>query len=198
MPAFSILTDLVICLVTYVCTAGFTLRWVHRTNQDRVQKTADVTRSILVRLAVIVGGLFVACWLSDIAVWIPLLALALLVILALTGGLLGLPVAAFLWMIQQYVLGFPARDELFLAPPGPIVPPRSEPIDLTQLIGRDATVLSPLKPTGEILLCEARHTATSESGGYLDPGEVVVVSGVKDGRLMVRQRSDTRRESPWK
>ena len=67
-----------------------------------------------------------------------------------------------------------------------------------KVIGHDATVLSPLKPTGEIVVCEVRHTATSESGGYLDSGDVVVVSGVRDGRLLVRQRSDTSRESPWK
>jgi hypothetical protein len=198
MPAFSVLTDSMICLIAYVCAAGFTLRWVHRSNQDRVQKTADVTRSILVRLAVIVGGLFVACWLIDIAAWIPLLALGILLMFGLTGGLLGLPVAAVFWMIQQYILGFPDRDELILAPPGPIAREHSESAALTQLIGHDATVLSPLKPTGEIDVCEARHTATSESGGYLDPGDVVVVTGVKDGRLLVRQRSDTCRESPWK
>lgn len=198
MPAFSVLTDSIICLFAYACTAGCTLRWVHRSNQDRVQKTADVTRSILVRLAVIVGGLFVACWLSDIAAWIPLLALGLLMMFGLTGGLLGIPVAAVYWLIQQYVLGFPVRDELILTPLGPITREHTEPAALTQLIGRDATVISPLKPTGEILVCEARHTATSESGGYLDSGDVVVVSGVKDGRLLVRQRSEASRESPWK
>jgi membrane protein implicated in regulation of membrane protease activity len=191
MPGFSLLTDLITSLIVYVCAAALTLRWIHRTDQVRVPRNPDVTRLVIGRLAVVVGGLFVACWLSGIAVWVPVLAMGLLMLFALVGDALGLPGVVVFWVVQQYVLGFPARDDLFLTPPASMNREHSEPVALMQLVGQNATTLSPLKPTGEIILGDARYTAASESGGYLRPGEVVVISGVKDGRLLVRWRNGT-------
>ncbi len=187
MPSFSPLTDSIIAIVAFTSCAAFTLRWVHHSDQARVTKTPETTRLVVVRLAVVVGILLGACGLLDIAIWIPMAALALLLLLAWGDSFLGLPGIAFLWVIQQYVLGFPAREDVFPGHSRIAARSHAQRSDLTRYIGARATTSSALKPAGEVTLGGAQHIATSENGAYLDSGETVVVTGAKNRSLLVRR-----------
>ena len=49
-----------------------------------------------------------ACGLFDVAIWVPIVVLALLLLLAWGGVVFGFPGIVAFWVIQQYVLGFRA------------------------------------------------------------------------------------------
>ncbi|MCB9874975.1 MAG: NfeD family protein [Planctomycetaceae bacterium] len=182
MARFSLLMDSTIAIAAYFCIAMFTLMWVYRSGQGRVPQIAETKRLVVSRLAIVVAILLGLCWLVDIAIWIPLLACGVLFLLAWGGDVLGLPGIVMFWVIQQYVLGFPAREEVFLAPFGLTGPDNSS---LTELIGKRGTTLSALKPTGQIIIGDATYNAATESRSYLGPEEVVVVTGEKNGMLFV-------------
>ena len=98
---------------------------------------------------------------------------------------MGWPGVVVFWIIQQYILGFPARDDILLSPPEPNESGPSKRDVLGQLIGERGTTVSALKPAGEIVVCGSTYGATSESGAYVCAAESVIVTGVKNGILVV-------------
>ena len=62
---------------------------------------------------------------------------------------------------------------------------RGEKIADLDLVGRDATVETGLRPVGRVVLDGIRHEARS-TGRFVEPGETVRVVGGESGRLLIR------------
>ncbi|MDA0835518.1 MAG: NfeD family protein [Planctomycetota bacterium] len=116
---------------------------------------------------------------------------------------LGLAIAAVVWVpiyiLKQFVFGFPDQDNVVLAPPlydasfvsptssatastGTPTPPTSE------LIGLPGTVIGMLRPAGKVEINGTHYQATTADGQMLDQGAPIEVCGWRDGQLLVRER----------
>lgn len=127
------------------------------------------------------------CYFIDVAFYVPIVIFLFLILLVFGGdifGILGLPAIAVAYMLKEYVLGFP---DLILDPPSPLETDNELQASLAKHIGQVAITTSSLKPIGEIELNDVRLTAASESGVFIDPGTDVVIVGVKNGKLVVRE-----------
>lgn len=185
MPTFSLLYDLPTAVVVYVISVTGTVWWIHHSSQTEVSKDAEVTGRAIIRLAIVVGIVFAFCFVTTLPFWVPVVGIALSFVLIHTGDWLALPGVvgvAMMWLIQQFVLGFPARGDLLLERPP--LPPGAT--DLAKYVGQQGVTVTPLKPSGEILVGNLRFQATSDFGEYLAADLPILVTGTRLGRLLVQ------------
>lgn len=188
LPAFSPLTDLPIAVLVFGVTLTAILFGVHGTDQQRVPKTRETTRRLCVRLTLVAVVLVLVCCLANVAFWLVALTVFTLVAAASAGellGILGLPFVVIGYLINEYVLGFPG---ISLGPPTSAGDAKAKP-DLTSHIGCDAVAVVSLRPEGQIEIEGERVSAVSESGKLISEGTSVTVTGVKSGRVLVREQA---------
>ncbi len=187
------LTDAIITLLAYLATAGGFLIWLYVRRPENIPRGARTVFFVCTRtlaLFIVFFALFGALNVSILKT-IPFLAMFLLLILLglpslFTGGSILLSVAVVLYGIQQWILGFPDREKLILQPPEPYRPP-SPAKDIPALIGRSATTVTPLRPTGKILIDDKEYDATGESD-FIPARTNVEITAIKNNRLTVRKR----------
>ena len=97
-----------------------------------------------------------------------------------------------LYVVQQWILGWPERTDLLLDPPshreaGYVV--------LDGLAGRRGVTVCPLRPGGVIVLDQVEYLALSDLG-YIDRGVDVIVVGRKGTSLVVRSAASLPARSP--
>ena len=190
MRSFSPLIDIPLAVLAYAATLSGMLYWVHRTDQQSVQKTRGTTNRICSRLALVAVALVFACYVADSAFWIVALIVIALVIGASSGellGILGLPFIALGYLINAYVMGFPG---LVLEPPEGEIAPEPGQDQLLTLVGRYANAIGPLRPQGEIQIDGMRFSAMSDSGKMISQGTKVAVTGAQSGKLLARELQD--------
>jgi membrane-bound ClpP family serine protease len=170
------------------------LCWVHLTAQSRVSRTAGHSLAIARRLLMI--------WVFTYVLFIVVLGLTIKFTLILTSivffistlatlhafeghGVVQVAIVSTLifpiYALKQFVLGFPDRELLILAPP----PEINTPPKLTELIGALGVVLSTLKPSGKVEIHGFEHSATTDDGKLLEPGTRIRVTDVRNVTLIV-------------
>lgn len=84
------------------------------------------------------------------------------------------------YILKQFVLGFPDHDEIVLTPPEEAA--RNEPPQITSKLG---TVTATLRPWGKVEVAGTTYSATSADGKLLDPGVAVRITEVRGNVLVV-------------
>ena len=186
MPEFEITTATTYLVGGYIVILLATTVWLFGSKQRVLAREATNVLGIALRLAMVFGLLYGVCWLSGIAVWFVVAGLALI---AIVGMLIDIPFAgmfsfAMLYIVQQFVLGFPARHEWVLDSIAP--PAENDPMDQS-LVGQVGKTVSPLRPIGEVKLDGGVFEATANDGRLIERDETVVVIRIRHGKLIVRQ-----------
>ena len=103
------------------------------------------------------------------------------------GIALWLTVMIPVYIVQQFVLGFPDHDEVVLVPPV-----HAEREELPDLMGAVGTVTATLRPWGKVEVAGVTYSATTADGKLLDRGVAVCVTEVRNAVLVVVavERSD--------
>ena len=89
-------------------------------------------------------------------------------------------------VLQQYILGFPARRELFLQPPEM---EKSSDYLSEELIGQMGVAISPLRPTGNVEVNGQKYDAATEDGQFIDRGAAIIVRRVSGTQVFVELSS---------
>jgi hypothetical protein len=176
-----------ILLAAYIGMVAWTLTWLFYSRQIIVPRNRSMARQVVVRLAILFALLLGLCTLANLAAWVAILVLAILWLLIIGGEILGVFGLPVIYIAQQYVLGFPDRDEWFLTPQAS-TDNRTD--SLAEHVGKHASTLSALKPCGQVLIGEQWLPAASENGDYIDADTIVVVRRVSNGKLLVRSVQD--------
>jgi membrane-bound ClpP family serine protease len=177
-----------------LASAVVTLSWVHLSSQSTIPRSFRTAVSIVGRLFGIIGLCYIisCAWLGiPVFVFVAGSILALLASPLAThhgvtaGGALEFAVANVLmlpiYVLKQFVLGFPDRDILIPPPPTEHSPPN----DLSHLNLSTGTVVATLKPCGTVQIDGSVHSATTANGQYLDSGTSIHVTGVRNTLLVV-------------
>ena len=181
-------TDIVITLVGYLVTVGVVLLWVFFSKQTRVARSARTAVCVSLRSLPLFLLFFLVCGqlgvsvvygtvIVGIALWVVLIGCAGLGFDPLTLGMLSV-----LYVVQQWILGWPDRAEFFLDAP---LSQRDRNAPLDGLVGRIGVASCPLRPAGIVALGEDRYPARSDLG-YIDRGTRVQMVDRKGASLVVR------------
>ncbi|MEX1229248.1 MAG: NfeD family protein [Planctomycetaceae bacterium] len=195
--------------------AATKIRYERKTNPGNgtVSLVAVVLRLLLV-LAVFYGVCCAAMGLSVDVMLILFGGVGLIIIVArmssedafpVADHPVGLAFAAVVWLpiyvLKQFVFGFPDHDNVVLSPPVyDTAPVRSSPNTAapttalptptaSDLIGATGIVLGMLRPAGKVEIDGKQYPATSIDGRMLDHGTTIEVCGKRDGELVVREVS---------
>lgn len=190
MPlTFSPWIDIPFALFIYGVTLRGLLRWVHRTDQEEVEKTRHSTRKICMRLAEITVLSLLICYAVNLPFWcVSLIGLGLITFPGPPDELLlrplFLPIVVFAQIIRWYVIGCP---DMVLVPPNHSNSSVSEQNRLASFVGKNAIATGPLRPQGEIEIDGIRLSARSWDGKMISDGTQVSVTGVQSDKLLVQE-----------
>ncbi len=170
----------------YVLTVGVTLSWVFLSKQNRVPRCGRTALCISLRTLPLFFLFFVVCQRLNVNAVAAVAVLAVVLWVLLIGSsTLGLGAVGVLYVLQQWILGWPDRDDFLLDPPSPR---RGGHRSLDELIGSMDVAGCPLRPGGLVVLDESEYPAHSDLG-YIDRGVQVIVVGRKGTSLLVRPAS---------
>ena len=166
-------TNAIMVLAGYLVTVGTVLLWVFFSRQKHVSRTFKAAMGISVRtLPLFVAFLMICQWLAVSAAVAFAVVVAFWVLLGssvldpLSMGAVGI-----LYVIQQWVLGWPDRTHSILEPSLPHCDTTSHP---DAHVGKTAITSSALRPAGTVILDGNEYPASSELG-YIDCGKSVRV-----------------------
>ena len=184
------LQDVLITLAGYFITVSIILLWIFSSKQNRVPRTRRTAICISLRtLPLFIVFLFI-CQGLNVSVFRAMLILALsfwVIFIAFPSGLIGffeptVGILGVLYIFQQWILGWPDKQTLFLEPP---TNDFSNGETLSSLIGQIGIASSTLRPMGKVHIGEEEYDAQSEFG-YIENGLEVKVTGKKNTTLIVR------------
>lgn len=185
MKHFSPWIDIPIAIALYVAVVVGFLAWVHKSSQTSVARNEETRDRLVFRLGVIFVTIGLICYLLDIAFWLVVCVIFILLLSLFAEGFLGIlaiPIVALAMFTKEYVLGFP---ELILSPREST----DGPADLNCLIGNTGSTVTSLRPQGEIEINGQRYIAESESGDLIDRETPVTIVGVKKQLLLANRIS---------
>lgn len=176
-------------------TIAVTLLWIRCSRQQRVDRSAlNSTKVALRLLAVHAAVIYVLCIVGHMPVDYYLVLTAVVYFVAVVGPvgptstdelvgfafLMALLIPAY--VLKQFVLGFPDRDQVILTPPkfarSTDPPPRKS---------DTGTVVATLRPMGRIELAGEEFNAVSDLGKLIDVGVSIRVTGHRGDAFLVRE-----------
>lgn len=175
--------NIAIVFVGYLLTVGVTLFWVFRARQKRIPHSVRTVVCISLRTLPLFLLFFVVCQRLEMnaLVAVGLLTVALWVLL-ISPSVLGMGTIGVLYVIQQWILGWPDRADFVLEPP---LPHQIERAPSDEFIGRRVVAACPLRPGGIIVLDGTEYPVRSDLG-YIDRGEEVIVVARKGMCFLVK------------
>ena len=189
---FNALVDLPLAAATLI---GFFVYFQAWTGTDDVDITVDLSARLpraRFRVTCLIAAIVAACWLTDFAVWaifVILFALGIAIAVVagnnVVGGGVLLLFAAY--AIREWAFGFP---QLVLHPPGEKQRGAQQGEPKEELVGKQGTATSPLRPCGEAMFDGKPMSVISESGEFLDTGTDVIVVGKQNGQICVRAKDE--------
>ena len=111
-----------------------------------------------------------------------LVAAIVLWVAFLGSGGVGLGVAGIFYVVQQWILGWPDKQDMMLEPS------RAEAAEANsrcELIGQIAVASSALRPGGHVVIGDRTYEARSDLE-YIETGAAVEIVGKRDASLIVR------------
>jgi hypothetical protein len=176
-------TNLVVTVLAYVLTGGITLTWVFVSKQKRIPRNARTAMCISLRTLPLFLLFFVVCQrlgVNAVAAFAVLSVVLWAFLIGASGSCFG--TIGVLYILQQWILGWPDRADLFLDPP---LPHEGGHGHLDELIGMVGVANGPLRPCGVVVLDGKEYSACSDLG-YIDRAAQVKVVGRKGTSLLVR------------
>lgn len=179
-----ILKTALVCAATIVAV----LLWVYLSGQTKVPRSTASSGKIALRIAALYAGV-VMIFTGSLKIPIDYLLLGLLLIGfvacimafdSIPGDALGLFFMIPLYILQQFILGFPDYDKVVLAPPD--FAKNHEPPPLACDTG---VVVAMLRPMGNVELAGERFSAASFDGKMLEVGTPIRVCGRRGNVLLV-------------
>jgi membrane-bound ClpP family serine protease len=197
MRDFVLSRDAFYAIVLYGVTLAGVLIWLFLSKQKILARSGFNAFCVAARLALLFAALLWICWIVGMA---SVLAIALIAAFVALGVFLDLPVSgvvgfALVYVVQQFVLGFPARHEWMLSPSND---PTKQDAHLglgSELIGAKGITTSPLRPIGDVKIEGRIYRAKTTDGQMLDANRTIVVSFVQQGTLVVKTISASQAES---
>ncbi|MGB7346157.1 MAG: NfeD family protein [Pirellulaceae bacterium] len=188
MSEFVFSRDIAFATIGYLSVLSGVLIWLFASRQTILDRSVGNAIRIAIRMSLVVACLFYACWLAGLTIVFVILGILLLVGI---GFAIDLPVSgvfgfAILYVVQQFVLGFPDRHEWMLDPAKSTTLPDVSPDLRSELIGSRGVTCSPLRPMGEVRIEGESFRAKTTNGQMLGVGEEIVVTGTHHGTLIVR------------
>ncbi len=190
MFTFSITSTIVQLLAAYAsCSAG-SIWWLYRSDSHNLARNATNAIRIATRLGIVFCVIGALCYAASIP---PAFVILFCCIIALVGwagmsfeaALFALPLVGLLYVVQQFVLGFPDRDSWILDVNNN--PTQSVHAEADPLIGQHAITASPLRPTGDVRLADgSKRSAITEASSFLDEQEAVMIVSARNRTLIVR------------
>ena len=192
LPEFIFSTDVYYALFGYGIVLLPTVAWVYFSSQEMVAKSIYTVIAIAIRLVVVFLIVFFVSWYASIATWV--LVAGILILIGI-GAMMDIPFSgivsfALLYIVQQFVLGFPARHEWMLAPHTETDSQNELQEKHRELIGSFGWTVSPLRPLGEVDIDGTLYQAAANNGILIAEQTRVKVIRVRNGTLMVRQSSE--------
>lgn len=183
--------NLTVTLVGYVLMIAVALGWVFASGQKRVPRTARTALHLSLRTLPLFLVFFGFCQLLGMN---PLVFVAILVVVGWVSlvdpGCFGLGAIGILYVIQQWILGWPDRSWFILDRPEGDASGVGQ---LDELAGEMAVTRCPLRPSGVVVLGRREYPACSDLG-YIERGMEVMVVGRKGTSLLVRPIKETTEE----
>ena|GEM_PF-1256668 len=174
---------MIVTALGYLVTVGVALSGVFLSRQNRVPRRGRTVLCISLRTLPLFLLFFVVCQRLDVNAVAAVAALALVFWVLLIGpSALGLGGIGVLYVLRQWILGWPDREDFLLNPP---LPREAEHRSLDELVGKMGVAGCPLRPGGLVVLDESEYPAHSDLG-YIDRGAQVIVVGRKGTSLLVR------------
>ena len=164
--------------------------WLFQSNSHDLAQSSTNAFRIAIRLGIVIGVVGALCYAASIP---PLLFFLVCCAIAFVGwggmllelAILALPLLGLLYVVQQFVLGFPDRSSWILG--SNEHQPKKTRAKPNPFIGEQALTASPLRPTGDITLSDgSTHTAVTETNTFLDEQETVKIVAARDQTLIVR------------
>ena len=182
--------DILTILIGYIVTVSAVLLWTFLSKQDRVPRTRRTAVMVLVRTLPLFATFLLICHglhVSVLAVMLGLVLFLFVVFLSPFGNFEAtLGILGILYVLKQWVLGWPDKQEMVLEPP-PLNSRDSQP--LSSLIGQLGVTSGALRPSGHVVIAGDQYSACSDQG-YVDVDVKVRVVGARDSQLIVRPVED--------
>ena len=141
MPQFEWAIDTTLVSLAYILSIAGTLGWVFHSKQTRIPRNGWTIVAVSTRLGIMFVVILLFSAVNGMASWVTMSIAILPFVIALTGAnYAALGCIAIIYVIQQYVLGFPDRDQWVLEPDAT---PLGEPDPLNTLVGKQITVTTP-------------------------------------------------------
>jgi len=176
--------DVFVLSAGFVLVAGKVLAWMYLSQQRQVPRTAGYALRVLLRLAIPFYAAWLLCeWWGVSAIFFLLVCGAILLILVIYS-VFNIGAYAALWILQQYVLGFPAQRPLVLQAD---TADSASTAHARALIGQRGVAVSSLRPAGTIEVNGRRYHAAAENAGFIDRGATVIVRLVTGAHVLVEQ-----------
>jgi hypothetical protein len=188
--------DFPIAILLFVVATAAALLLTTLGTSNQLAQVPKISRLRMVaRLAIVFGGLTFFCFLLDISV---VVLMAVLVSFLALGWCLSEvtpisfwnPAIVILYVFQQYVLGFPDRDDWILPSPKSDTPEASG--LLKQWIAYQGMTCTVIKPTGLAEIDGKCFDVISEMGNLIESETPIVVSSVKGNRLVIRAQQSSK------
>ena len=188
-----------------VVMIGMTIVWIHQSSQQKVPRNLTTGIQIALRIVLLqMGFAYILCRVLSVPVDAYLIIAAVVFFVAAAVTLDSVPADSAigfgiimmfmipLYILKQFVLGFPDRDLVILSPPSLPIEPSLAP--RTTDLG---VVVLTLRPMGTIELAGERFNAASETGELIDVGTPIRVTGQRSNTFLVRRIDPgTERASP--
>jgi membrane-bound ClpP family serine protease len=183
MRDFVLSRDVIYAVALYGAILAGVLAWLFLSKQKILARNGFNAICIAVRLGLLFAVLLWFCWFVGIAAALGIAAVAGFIAL---GVFMDLPVSgvvsfACLYIVQQFVLGFPARHERMLSPSDAPDQP-----NINDLIGAEGITASPLRPIGDVKIDGQNYRAKTTNGQMLEANRTVFVAFVQQGTLIVK------------
>jgi hypothetical protein len=182
--------------LTLIVLAAFLLHFQSWARNKDVDTSVDLNALLpraRFRVILLLAAILGICWACNIAVWflfVFLFGIGLAISLLFggdgEGGSFLLLFAAY--AIREWAFGFP---QLILHPPSgtPEDDQHHEPKE--DIVGKQGTTVSPLRPCGKAEFDGQALNVVSETGEFLDVGTDVTIAGKRNGLICVRAKEST-------
>jgi membrane-bound ClpP family serine protease len=189
------LSDILTPVIVLLTSTSLCLAWLYLSSQSTTLRSLRTSVLIVARLtAVILPCYVILCtWLgmpNKVFAVGATMVLLLSLIATIDGpsadpSMAGLALAYAVWLpvyvLKQFVLGFPDHDKIILSAPSNTTLQD----DLSRRLQSSGTVVATLRPCGTIEIDGSIYSAASADGKYLDAGTKIRVSGARNTLLVV-------------
>jgi membrane-bound ClpP family serine protease len=164
MRDFVLSRDVIYAVALYGAILAGVLAWLFLSKQKILARNGFNAICIAVRLGLLFAVLLWFCWFVGMDLPVS-----------------GVVSFACLYIVQQFVLGFPARHERMLSPSDAPDQP-----NINDLIGAEGITASPLRPIGDVKIDGQNYRAKTTNGQMLEANRTVFVAFVQQGTLIVK------------